>query len=63
MTSNKELLKKQPKLLVNKTLRDFQLTGLNWLIQMHKMKLNGILADEMGLGKTIQTISFLCHQK
>ena len=33
--------------------------GLNWMISLHEIGINGILADEMGLGKTIQTISFL----
>ena len=33
-------------------LKDFQLTGLNWLAYCWSRKENGILADEMGLGKT-----------
>ncbi|KAI5184557.1 hypothetical protein NEHOM01_0232 [Nematocida homosporus] len=41
------------------TLRDYQIEGLNWLINMYEMKINCILADEMGLGKTLQTISLL----
>ena len=32
-------------------LKDFQLTGLNWLAFTWSHGLNGILADEMGLGK------------
>lgn len=32
-------------------LKDFQLTGLNWLAYLWSQGLNGILADEMGLGK------------
>lgn len=40
-------------------LRDYQIEGLNWLINMHENSINCILADEMGLGKTLQTISFL----
>jgi hypothetical protein len=35
-------------------LREYQRTGLDWLVSMHDRRLNGILADEMGLGKTIQ---------
>jgi len=27
--------------------------GLNWLIALYNLGINGILADEMGLGKTI----------
>ncbi|KAI5172558.1 hypothetical protein NEFER03_1633 [Nematocida sp. LUAm3] len=41
------------------TLRDYQIEGLNWLVNMYEMKINCILADEMGLGKTLQTISLL----
>lgn len=40
-------------------MRDYQLEGLNWMIQLRENGLNGILADEMGLGKTLQTISLL----
>jgi hypothetical protein len=32
-------------------LKDFQLTGLNWLAYLWSKNENGILADEMGLGK------------
>jgi SNF2 family DNA or RNA helicase len=41
------------------TLRDYQLDGLNWLIQCFYLRRNPILADEMGLGKTVQSISYL----
>jgi len=34
-------------------LKEFQLTGLNWLISLYEIGINGILADEMGLGKTV----------
>ncbi|KAF5321609.1 hypothetical protein D9619_002024 [Psilocybe cf. subviscida] len=40
-------------------LKDFQLTGLNWLAYIWCKGDNGILADEMGLGKTVQTVAFL----
>ncbi|TRM69410.1 SNF2 family N-terminal domain-containing protein [Schizophyllum amplum] len=40
-------------------LKDFQLTGLNWLAYTWSKGLNGILADEMGLGKTVQSVSYL----
>ncbi|KAM4066099.1 SLIDE domain-containing protein [Hirsutella rhossiliensis] len=40
-------------------MRDYQISGLNWLISLHENGISGILADEMGLGKTLQTISFL----
>ena len=38
-------------------LKDYQLTGLNWLIQLRENNINGILADEMGLGKTVQALA------
>ena len=44
-------------------MRDYQITGLNWLISLHSNGKNGILADEMGLGKTLQTISMLGYLK
>ncbi|KAG9012481.1 hypothetical protein FRB94_005798 [Tulasnella sp. JGI-2019a] len=40
-------------------LKDFQLTGLNWLGYIWSRGENGILADEMGLGKTVQSVAFL----
>lgn len=40
-------------------MREYQVQGLNWLIDLHENGLSGILADEMGLGKTLQTIAFL----
>lgn len=48
----------QPKCLRAK-LKDYQLRGLNWLVNLYNQGINGILADDMGLGKTIQSISFL----
>lgn len=43
------------------TLKDFQMTGLNWLAYLWCKGDNGILADEMGLGKTVQSCSFLSY--
>jgi chromodomain-helicase-DNA-binding protein 1 len=54
-----EKLVTQPKFIKNGELRDFQLTGLNWMAFLWSRNENGILADEMGLGKTVQTVSFL----
>lgn len=54
-----EKLVKQPVFIKNGQLRDFQLTGLNWMAFLWSRNENGILADEMGLGKTVQTVSFL----
>lgn len=55
-----EKLFKQPVFIKNGELRDFQLTGLNWMAFLWSRNENGILADEMGLGKTVQTVAF-CH--
>ncbi|ODV80341.1 uncharacterized protein CANTADRAFT_25950 [Suhomyces tanzawaensis NRRL Y-17324] len=54
-----EKLVKQPVFIKNGVLRDFQLTGLNWMAFLWSRNENGILADEMGLGKTVQTVAFL----
>ncbi len=44
-------------------LRNYQLTGVNYLLSLSEMNFGGILADEMGLGKTIQIIAFLLYKK
>ncbi|XBW36214.1 hypothetical protein QEN19_001794 [Hanseniaspora menglaensis] len=60
-----EKLLEQPKYIGGKEnplglkLRDFQLTGLNWMAFLWSKNENGILADEMGLGKTVQTVCFI----
>lgn len=50
----------QPKLL-NCTLKEYQVKGLNWLVNLYEQGINGILADEMGLGKTVQSISIMAY--
>ncbi|KAI1202343.1 CHD1-like protein [Nemania serpens] len=52
-------LDKQPHYIQGGELRNFQLTGLNFLSLNWCRGNNVILADEMGLGKTVQTVSFL----
>ncbi|KAI8065467.1 SNF2 family N-terminal domain-containing protein [Gongronella butleri] len=42
-------------------LKDYQLTGVNWMLMLFRKGISGILADEMGLGKTAQVISFLAR--
>jgi SWI/SNF-related matrix-associated actin-dependent regulator of chromatin subfamily A member 5 len=54
-----ERLAKQPSVLQNGTLREYQLEGLNWLIKLYNNGISGILADEMGLGKTVQTVAMI----
>lgn len=45
------------------TLRDYQVTGFNWLSSLADHHLGGILADDMGLGKTLQVIAFLLSRQ
>eukprot|EP00340_Litonotus_pictus_P005588 CAMPEP_0170515282 /NCGR_PEP_ID=MMETSP0209-20121228/1721_1 /TAXON_ID=665100 ORGANISM="Litonotus pictus, Strain P1" /NCGR_SAMPLE_ID=MMETSP0209 /ASSEMBLY_ACC=CAM_ASM_000301 /LENGTH=1089 /DNA_ID=CAMNT_0010799683 /DNA_START=4 /DNA_END=3273 /DNA_ORIENTATION=+ len=54
-------LEKQPENLVGGELKEYQLDGLNWLLRLHFLSINGILADEMGLGKTIQSIALIAY--
>lgn len=54
-----EKLNAQPTFIKNGELRDFQLTGINWMAFLWSKNDNGILADEMGLGKTVQTVAFI----
>ncbi|CAG8949577.1 hypothetical protein HYFRA_00007810 [Hymenoscyphus fraxineus] len=51
----------QPKCMIGGTMRDYQLEGLTWMLEICTQGMSGILADEMGLGKTIQTISLIAH--
>lgn len=41
----------QPKCLVGGTMRDYQLEGVTWMMEVCVQGMSGILADEMGLGK------------
>lgn len=50
----------QPNMLTAK-LKEYQLKGLNWLVNLYEQGINGILADEMGLGKTVQSISVMAY--
>ncbi|CCH61912.1 hypothetical protein TBLA_0F03770 [Henningerozyma blattae CBS 6284] len=52
-------LTEQPDFIHGGELRDFQLTGINWMAFLWSKNDNGILADEMGLGKTVQTVAFI----
>lgn len=52
-----------PKYVEGGTMRDYQIRGLNWMVDLDSKGLNGILADEMGLGKTLQTISLIGYIK
>lgn len=56
-----ERVEKQSSLLVNGSLKHYQIQGLEWMVSLYNNNLNGILADEMGLGKTIQTIALITY--
>uniref|UniRef100_A0A8B9L6A0 SWI/SNF related, matrix associated, actin dependent regulator of chromatin, subfamily a, member 2 n=1 Tax=Astyanax mexicanus TaxID=7994 RepID=A0A8B9L6A0_ASTMX len=56
-----EKVEKQSTLLINGTLKHYQIQGLEWMVSLYNNNLNGILADEMGLGKTIQTIALITY--
>ncbi|MDR3302007.1 MAG: DEAD/DEAH box helicase [Spirochaetaceae bacterium] len=45
------------------TLREYQLTGYNWVLSLLTAGFGAILADDMGLGKTIQSIAVLLRLK
>ncbi|HBK82315.1 MAG TPA: serine/threonine protein kinase, partial [Flavobacterium sp.] len=45
------------------TLRPYQISGIQWLLDHHYNKLGACLADDMGLGKTLQTIAVLTFVK
>ncbi len=51
-----------PKGFVGK-LRDYQLSGYNWMYFLKDFGFGGCLADDMGLGKTIQTLALLQNEK
>ncbi|TKX23892.1 SNF2 family N-terminal domain-containing protein 7 [Elsinoe australis] len=49
----------QPDYIKHGQLREFQITGVNFLAHNWCNSNNVVLADEMGLGKTVQTVSFM----
>ncbi|PYH43444.1 DNA repair protein RAD16 [Aspergillus saccharolyticus JOP 1030-1] len=45
---------------IARTLKSFQLEGLNWMMQQEQSQYKGgLLGDEMGMGKTIQAVSLI----
>ncbi|XP_022632033.1 protein CHROMATIN REMODELING 5-like isoform X4 [Vigna radiata var. radiata] len=52
-------LEEQPEWLKGGKLRDYQLEGLNFLVNSWRNDTNVILGDEMGLGKIVQSVSML----
>ena len=55
----KEAQEYEPKLpsTFKAVLRDYQLTGFNWLARLANWGVGACLADDMGLGKTIQALA------
>lgn len=41
------------------TLREYQISGLSWMVFLSDRGLGGVLADDMGLGKTLQALCFI----
>ncbi|KAF9038768.1 hypothetical protein BDZ89DRAFT_1061181 [Hymenopellis radicata] len=54
-------LVEQPSLIKGGEMKDYQLHGLSFLVNMYKNGMNCILGDEMGLGKTLQTLSLFAY--
>ncbi|QDS69970.1 hypothetical protein FKW77_002889 [Venturia effusa] len=53
------VLAEQPE-SINRTLKSFQLEGLNWMMRQEQSSYKGgLLGDEMGMGKTIQAVSLI----
>ncbi|KAL1973650.1 hypothetical protein VTN31DRAFT_6285 [Thermomyces dupontii] len=48
-----------PDFLKNGELKEFQVTGVNFMAFNWTRNQNVVLADEMGLGKTVQTVAFI----
>ncbi|KAF9281009.1 choline dehydrogenase 6 [Mortierella alpina] len=52
-------LQESPKFKHGNQLRQYQMEGLNWLLDCWFNEQACIMADEMGLGKTVQSVTFL----
>ena len=48
---------------LNAKLRNYQVSGYNWMMSLKENNFNGVLADDMGLGKTLQVIAVLQNAK
>ncbi|KAL8928909.1 MAG: hypothetical protein Q9172_000747 [Xanthocarpia lactea] len=57
-----EELASQPRGIVA-VMKPYQLSGLSFLLYLHRNGLSGILGDEMGLGKTLQTLALIQYLK
>ncbi|XP_057659783.1 lymphoid-specific helicase-like [Diorhabda carinulata] len=54
-------IKQELKLFEGGSLREYQIEGVQWMVNLLNNGINGILADEMGLGKTVQIIALIAH--
>ncbi|KAF1813508.1 hypothetical protein P152DRAFT_395449 [Eremomyces bilateralis CBS 781.70] len=53
-------VKAQQPASITRTLKPFQLEGLDWMVKQEKTHYKGgLLGDEMGMGKTIQAVSLI----
>lgn len=57
-----EEIEQQPR-GITATMKPYQLSGLSFMLYLHRNGLSGILGDEMGLGKTLQTLSLFQYLK
>ncbi|KAL8712991.1 MAG: hypothetical protein Q9220_002851 [cf. Caloplaca sp. 1 TL-2023] len=57
-----EALSSQP-IGVKAVMKPYQISGLSFLMYLHRNGLSGILGDEMGLGKTLQMLSLIQYLK
>jgi SWI/SNF-related matrix-associated actin-dependent regulator of chromatin subfamily A member 5 len=48
---------------VKAVMKPYQLSGLSFMVWLHRNGLSGILGDEMGLGKTLQTLGLVQYLK
>ena len=48
---------------LDKTMREYQKYGFQWMKTIYENGFGGILADDMGLGKTIQAIALMMYHK
>ncbi|KAL8983082.1 MAG: hypothetical protein Q9205_002571 [Flavoplaca limonia] len=44
-------------------MKPYQMSGLSFLVYLHRNGLSGILGDEIGLGKTLQTLALIQYLK
>lgn len=49
--------------LIEATLYDYQVIGVNKIIDLYNQGIGALLADEMGLGKTLQVIACIAHAR